>query len=237
MIISHSHQFILLAPWKTASQTLHASLAAYNQSPYSRTFHFNPALSRVVHQHVTLADLQAIPEGRLGYKTGAFVRNPYDRAYSGFIQLDRDFRAQPCEVFDSPWIGELVKEQISANMSRIIAAGFDFNLWFASLPDHEILESGRNTNMPLHPVHYWTHIEGCSVDFTGKVETLNEDYQRFCEFVGIDSPAIESHNVTENAAAKQSTGYRYANRMSRSTIDRINLLFARDFELFGYEKL
>ena len=92
MIVSHAKQFVLMAPWKTASSTSHATLGHYNESPYDRGFHWNPTLGRVVHQHLTLADLLALPEGQLGYKIGAFVRNPYDRAYSGFMQLQRDFR-------------------------------------------------------------------------------------------------------------------------------------------------
>ena len=127
LIISHTHRFILLAPWKCASSTCHATLERFNESPYSRFFHFNPHLNRVVHQHLTLSHLGALPEGKLGYKTAAFVRNPYDRAYSGFIQLQRDFQDQPRSDFEHPWVGNLVRAQIAANMERVIAAGFDFD--------------------------------------------------------------------------------------------------------------
>ena len=151
MIISHKHRFVLLAPWKTASTTAHQMLAPYNESPYSRFFEFNPHLQRVVHQHLTVADFLALPEAKMGYKVGAFVRNPYDRAYSGFTQLQRDMTHQPALDFPSPWIGELVRAQIGENARRIIDAGYDFNRWILTLPEHEVREVGRNTNMPLHP--------------------------------------------------------------------------------------
>ena len=237
MIISHKHAFILLAPWKCASSTCHATLEGYNQSPYNRLFHFNPHLNRVIHQHLTLAHLGALPEGKLGYKTATFVRNPYDRAYSGFLQIQRDFKEQPLLEFEETWIGSLVKTQIAANMERVINAGFDFDRWIELLPDYEVLDAERNTNMPLHPANYWTHIAGSpKVDFVGKVENFEPDFHRFCELVGIDRPKITVANRS-NLDDLGSSTIRYAQRMSRRSLDRINELFATDFEFFGYSML
>lgn len=228
---------MLLAPWKTASQTCHASLEAYNDSRYERFFYFNKRLGRVIHQHATLGDFLALPEAELGYKIAAFVRNPYDRAYSGFIQIQRDFESQPRISVNPEWISNLIRVQIGENMARIIAAGFDFDKWIANLPEYEIYDSGRNTNMPLHPAHYWTHCEGNTVDFVGKVEKFSEDFPEFCKFVGIETPEIKIENITEQ---QQSLGLgysRYAGKMSRRSIDRINELFSADFDFFGYERL
>lgn len=227
----------MLAPWKTASQTCHASLDAYNDSPYDRFFHFNPVLGRVVHQHVTLADLAAMPEGRLDYKLAAFVRNPYDRAYSGFIQIQRDFNDQPRQSVEPQWVGDLIRTQISENMARIIAAGFDFDAWIAALPDYEVFECGRNTNMPLHPAHYWTQCGSREAHFVGKVEHFSHDFAAFCALIDIAVPDIRVQNVTADQPTGSNCYSRYASRMSRKSLDRINDLFARDFELFGYERL
>lgn len=237
MIISHTHRFILLAPWKCASSTCHATLERFNESSYSRFFHFNPHLNRVVHQHLTLSHLNALPEGKLGYATAAFVRNPYDRAYSGFIQLQRDFQDQPRSDFEHPWVGEMVRAQIAANMERVIAAGFDFDRWIQLLPDYEVFDAARNTNMPLHPAHYWTHVGGeQKVSFIGRVEQFEADLDRFCELVGITRPQIvEANRSTSDDAGPGRP--KYAKRMSRASLDRINELFAGDFERFGYELL
>lgn len=238
MIISHSRKFILLSPWKTASQTLHASLHGYNDSPYERSFYFNETLGRVVNQHKTLADVMALPEGIIGYKIAAFVRNPYDRAYSGFLQIQRDFQCQPREAFEPSWVGDLVKAQISENMTRIIKAAFDFDTWIALLPEYEIFDSGRNTNMPLHPAHYWTHVAGRpKADFVGKVESFNEDFSAFCEFVRIEMPLIQIRNATEGEGGAKIGSSKYAGRMSRKSRDKINELFAKDFDIFNYVKL
>lgn len=190
-----------------------------------------------MHQHITLAYFCALPEGKLGYKTAAFIRNPYDRAYSGFLQIQRDFANQPLCNFQDEWIGSLVRAQIAANMERVINAGFDFDRWIELLPDYEVLNAHSNTNMPLHPAHYWTHVGGKQkVDFVGKVETFELDLQKFCDFVGIRCPEITNANFS-NEVELVSGSFRYTERMSRRSLDHLNELFAKDFEYFQYEML
>lgn len=239
MILSHTHKFVLLSPWKTASSTCHARLERYNESIYDRFFAFNPHLNRVVHQHITLAEFLALPESQLGYKTATFVRNPYDRAYSGFVQIQRDFEDQPKRDFNPGWIGNLVREQITENMSRVISAGFDFDEWLRILPDHEVFDVGRNTNMCLHPAHYWTHVNNRQeVGFIGKVENFESDFKTFCDLVGIETPPILNSNLSQpDERSESGSGSRYAGRMSRRSLDRINDLFADDFKWFNYGKL
>ena len=239
MIISHKHRFVVLFPWKTASSTLWLRFRSYTESPYSGFFHFSPHLNRVIHQHLTLADFRQLPESRLGYTTAAFVRNPYDRAYSGFIQLQRDIAEQPGAVYPSEWIKELVAAQLAENSRRLTAAGYDFNKWILTLPEYEIHETGRNTNMPLHPANYWTHAHGQqSIDFVGKVENFEEEVGRFCSLIGIPVPAKENANITVALPADAGpSGYRHVSHMSRAAIERINRLFADDFTAFGYEQV
>jgi hypothetical protein len=177
-----------------------------------------------------------LPEAELDYFKATFVRNPYDRAYSGFLQIQRDFAEQPKISFSLDWIGELIREQISNNMELVIRSGFDFDNWIKILPEHEVRDIGRNTNMPLHPAHYWTHVHGEQwVDFFGKVESFEEDFSSFTRIIDIEKPKVELANVTchENL----SNGYRYTNRMNKASIDRINHLFEEDFKLLNYEKI
>ncbi len=238
MIISHRHKFVVLAPWKTASSTIWLRLSSYDEKPYSGYFDFNPHLKRVVHHHLTLADFALLPESRLGYTTAAFVRNPYDRAYSGFIQLQRDIIEQPKEAFPSDWIKHLVTDQLAEIASRLITAGYDFNRWILELPAYEIYEAGRNTSMLLHPASYWTHAAGGqSVDFVGKVENFEADFEQLCIRIGIPVPEAANANVTDALPDLGTDSYRYVSRMSREAIDRINELFADDFTRFGYERV
>ncbi len=212
-------------------------LAALNESPYSRFYDFNPYLNRVVHQHLTLAELEALPESRLGFLRAAFVRNPYDRVYSGFRQLQKDIREQPNAPYPQPWIKGLVLEQLSANFAKLCKAGFDFDAWLASVDDHEIYEVGHNTSFPLHPAHYWTHLSGKqSIDFVGKVETFEADFHALCLQLGIELPGSGNDNVNVEPTTSNAT-YKSNGLMSSVSIGRINELFRQDFELFGYTLL
>jgi hypothetical protein len=197
MIISHKYRLVMLEAWKTASQTLRVRLRDHNESQYPGFFYFNPYLNRVVHQHITRAEFACLPEAKLGYLTVAFVRNPY-RAYSGFRQLQKDIQDQPAALFPEPWIGDLVRAQLAENFAQLCRAGFDFDAWLASVRDEQIYEVGRNTNFPLHPAYYWTHIADLqAVDFIGRVETFEADFQHFLSQVGIAPPAQVNENVVD----------------------------------------
>jgi len=227
-------------PWKTASQTIAARLGHLNDSPYSRFFAFNPHLNRVVHQHMTCADFLCLPESRLPYLSASFVRNPYDRVYSGFRQIQKDIAQQPAAQFPSPWIRNLVMKQLAENYAQLVKSNNDFDRWVALIEDEQIYEQGRNTNFPLHPAHYWTHIAGKAVvDFVGKVENFDADFKKFTTLADIsDAPEINANTVelTTRASSDQ-TGYRYVDRMGSDSIRKINKLFTDDFDLFNYLRI
>lgn len=239
MIVSHRKRFILLSPWKTASSTMHARLDALNESPYSRFFDYNPILQRVVHQHITYSDFAMLPESRAGYLVGAFVRNPYDKVYSGFLQLQRDIRDHPSVPFPAPWIKALVMRQLAENFAQLSAAEFEFNQWFASIEPYQVREIGRNSSLPLHPAAYWTGVAGqTKVDFVGRAEDFERDFGRFCDQVGITIAEDVNANVTQRSEIEpgQHGPYRYTHLMSTATVNKIEDLFDQDFALFGYRK-
>lgn len=239
MIISPRHRLVILLPWKAASQTLRARLRGINRSPYSEFFHFNPDLNRVVHQHATLADFLGMPESQRGYRVAVFVRNPYDRVYSGFKQLARDVAAQPTMRFSNPWIRELVQQQLAENLTLMREAAFDLDAWFSRLPAYELLEAGRNTSLPLHPANYWTHTKGFqAADFIGRVETFESDFCALLERYGIEAAGMQNENQSDvGDSAPDANGYRHVNRLGAETVERINEIFAADFSLLGYEKV
>ena len=151
MILVPDHGLVLLLPWKCASQTLGARLAAVDRSPYPEFYAANPHLNRVTHQHLVLADFVCLPESRLGLDLAVFVRNPYDRVYSGFMEIQRQIRMAPHLPYPAPLIRELVLEAVAINHARVERAGRDVNAWFQHLPEHEILDVGRNSSLPLQP--------------------------------------------------------------------------------------
>lgn len=236
MIISHRHRFVVLVPWKSASSTVKLRLMKHNESPYNAFYDFNPHLRRVVHQHLTYADYMMLPESRLGYFTAVFVRNSYDRVYSGFLQLQRDIQTHPPVDFATPWTKSMVVELLARNFAQLAAGEFEFNKWFRLIKDHQILDAGHNVSFPLYPAHYWTGLGGeQAVDFVGRVEWFKPDFDRFCGHVGITPDGCENANVSAGLAADPETPS-YLDRMDGGSISRINALFDLDFRIFGYRK-
>lgn len=239
MIVSPKHKLVMLLPWKTASQTLRARLKHVDQSPYPEFFHFNRHLNRVVHQHLTLADFLLLPESRQDYRLAVFVRNPYDRVVSGFRQLLHDIMTQPQRPFPQPWIRDLVAQQLADNFALVCKAQFQVDAWFLHLPAYQVLEAGRDTNLPLHPAHYWTHAGARQVaDFVGRVERFEEDFMALCRIFGIEGAGTQDVNRSRDPdGVPDAHGYAYAGGLHPRTIARINDLFRADFELFGYKRL
>lgn len=230
----------MFLPWKTASQSLSLRLREYNDTPYSHFFYFNPYVNRLLHQHSTCADFTCFPESKLGYFKASFVRNPYDRAYSGFRQLQRDIQEQPHASYPERWIRDLVTKQLSENFAQLCQAQFKFDEWLALVTEEQFFEVGRNSSFPLHPAHYWTHVAGQQfVNFIGRVESFEPDFERFLCHVGIEPMAPVNANVAdlEGSAANNPFGYRYVDRMNSESIKKINRIFKDDFDLFGYERL
>ena len=90
--------------------------------------------------------------------------------------------------------------------------------------------------MVLHPCHYWTHVNDEQIaQFIGRVESFDRDFERFCQFVQIETPAVQLVNVTTDEPRQVAGEYKDAAAMSRRALDRISDLFAKDFEYFDYE--
>lgn len=240
MIISHQKKFAAFLPWKTASQTLVQRLKSYDESPYNKFYDFNPYLNRVVHQHITCVEFACLPESKLGYFTASFVRNPYDRVYSGFQQIQKAIQNQPRLTYPTPWIRDLVMKQLTDNFAQMCSAQFKFDEWLEFVSDEQIYEVGRNTSFPLHPSHYWTHIAGQQfVDFIGRMENFEADFQELLKHIDIQSANSVNANVVdlEGGSALNPFGYRYVDRMNVYSIKKINRLFEQDFNLFKYEQV
>lgn len=237
MIISNRHKFIVFAPWKCASQTLHFRMAQLNESPYPRFFYQNEHLGRMANQHLTCADFQALPESRHGYRSACFVRNPYDRAYSGFLQQQRDAASFPKLKFEEPWQRDLVLQHLDRSRQRLKLAGGDFDRWVKLMEDHEVHHVGSSLVFLLHPMRYWTHVGSQQfVDFIGRVENFDEDFSRLTSSWSLPVQNQHANKNVSEGSANCLNGYRHVAKMNQASLDRLNALFSDDFERFGYEK-
>lgn len=235
MIVIPERQLVLLLPWKCASQTLRARLRAHDKLSHPAFFHVNEALGRISHQHLTLASFRALPESTRGYRIAVFVRNPYDRVCSGFMQLRRDVVWQRHAAFPSEAVKATVMRQLDDIALALREARGSASRWFSRLPEEVVLRDGFNTSIPLHPCHCWTHEEGKeAVDFIGHVEQLETDFQRLCREFDLPGATQDSSNVSKLPATMAPGHYRHAGRLDASALARLNRLFAADFACFGY---
>ena len=142
-------------------------------------------------------------------------------------------------TYPDAWIGDLVKKQWSDIHAQFVRAEFEFDKWISLIGDEQVYEIGNNSSFNLHPAHYWTHVAGTKIaNFVGKIEAFESDFQKFISDVGIAHVEMVNANVADLKGDAKSNpfGYRYVNRMNAASRRRINELFERDFELFGYEK-
>lgn len=75
------------------------------------------------------------------------------------------------------------------------------------------------------------------VDFIGKVENFEVDFQKLCSLIGVVCGEKTNENVTNEVPEGENnrSGYKYLDMMSNASIRKINHLFKMDFDLFGYE--
>jgi hypothetical protein len=224
-------------PWKTASQTTLARLSKYNDRRYPQLYYLNKYLKRIVHQHITASDFLKLPEGQENLFKISFVRNPYDRAYSGFLQIQKDIVWQP-SMFEGGHLGDQIRGQISTNREMMKKANYDFDAWINILTEEQVYDVTLNSSLPLYPAHYWTHINKEKyVDFIGKVENYENDLECVCKEIGVEPEKGVNKNITFTHSDTAHELYKYVRVMNSKSRDKINSLFRDDFELFGYEKV
>jgi hypothetical protein len=239
MIHLPENKLNLLLPWKCASQTLQLRLQAHSKPKYPKLFYYNTFLHRVCQQHLELGGFLALPESKMGYALAVFVRNPYDRVYSGFQQLIRDIKVIPKLQFKNQWVKELVLSDIAENHKTLEEAQYDVNKWFNLVRPYQILESGRNTCFNLYPASYWTHSNGQLIpDFIGYVESFEKYFLKLRNTFGIQCISLDNANVSNpNLKSVDHARYQYIDRFDDKTISKINALFHDDFMNFGYKKI
>jgi len=228
MLLSISKRFVILFPWKTASSTINTRIGCYNESPYSSFFYYNKHIETVTHQHITLAQFLRLPESKTIDFKATFVRNPYDRAWSAFQQIKRDILNQPMANFPDNWIRDLVLEQLRENKRALELADGNFDLWVKNLKYHDIYCVAKNSNLILHPIHFWTHNDNAlTVDFIGRVEQFESDFKKLVDILNLTPQNSLNVNVSDDHSERPPNqyGYKHTHRMDNKTIEKLNEMF------------
>jgi len=226
MIVNHNKQFIILQPWKCASGTLFNRLNKYQQSQHGtgQGNYYNEILKKQTCKHIRLDELCLLPEWKLKYKIACFVRNPYDRFYSGYLQSIRDINKN-----------EGFEENIST-WGKIVQQGFDIYTEYL----YEQCKKGNR----IWPVHlqseYIYYRETNYIDYIGYIESFENDYKTLCDLLDIPyskdkhSPGYEPMEPC-NPFDMSISDYKYVkSKYTDKTIDWVNYIFEKDFRNLNY---
>jgi len=220
MVISHRHKYLYFVAPKCASATVRHSLRNFTDfgSPVTKYVKYK--------QHVTIAKFLSSEHGALfnaGYLRFSFVRNPYDRLYSAYVQ-DRNDVVRP--VRTRSWQRWWSKRKI---FNRI---GDDFNRYVT-----EYLRHAKTRDdwvwINFCPIHAFTHLHGeCVMDFLGRAEDVEGSLAELSTRLGIEIEKTENRNVRVQPIGGQ---LKYLHHYNRQSLEVVNELYREDFEYFGYQ--
>ena len=131
----------------------------------------------------------------------SFVRNPFDRLVSAYFFL----KAGGIHRHDRRRARKLAN---------------DFNTFVKE----DLLSKPINRILHFHPMVHWLDAE---IDFIGKFENLQEDFNTICDKIGIPQQKLPHKNATKH---KHYTEY-YDDETRKIVAEK----YAKDIEYFGYE--
>jgi hypothetical protein len=153
--------------------------------------------------HASLADAQRVFGEKLVSEcfTFAFERDPWDKCLSLYY-----YQLQYWEAFHKPW------RHRNPTFSQWF---FPFGFWPKKL----------SPAFDLYSLH-----GEVAVDFLGRYENLQSDFNEICRKIGIPELVLPRVNLSDR---KPRGGYRemYTDRMRR----RVETIFRREIQLLGYQ--
>jgi hypothetical protein len=153
------------------------------------------------------------------YFTFTFVRNPYDRLYSGFVQDRLASKAYP------NWI--------RAKKSIFDSIGDDFNRYIMEFVHEENIRDKWDwiCFCPMYDFAYYDN--RYFIDWHGRVENLEEDFSELAQLIGVEENLLPPQNMH----TQPSDRLKYLDKYERSTVEKVNYIYKKDFEYFNYEIL
>lgn len=222
MIISHAKKFIFFHIGKTGGTTVERRLADYHDDAPG-FLSFDPD-SYGIHSHVGLSyfcESAKRYELLRNYYTFCFVRNPYDFLYSVFCQWVKTGLLSAGNF--SEWVTEL--DFVNA-----------FNT--LSLPHVDARAKLRDGYM-----HLYTHKgDTCLMNFIGKVEFFEHDFEIVCDALGLTYDVRIHENILtpprrfspQQISVTSKTCYKYLHKYNQKAAALVNCFFEKDFQWFGY---
>lgn len=214
MVISHRYRFLYFVVPKTGSATLRKSLEPFVDIgwPVTQGEQHTTVPSFLRSEHASLFD---------DYFKFTFVRNPYDRLYSGYLQ-DR-------------YAAEKSPRWAKAKKPVFDRIGDDFNAYFNDHVVHADVENDWQWICFCPMSEFAVHPGGdMAMDFIGRAESLEQDIGELAATLGVPMLKAPDENVRQGICL---TEPKYLRHFDRATVAAVNRLYRRDFELFGYPML
>lgn len=178
MIISHRHKFIFISVPKVASASIEKALIPSLSSQDFATLSEKPIRDDPpLGLHAPLRAVMRYSADISKYFKFAFVRNPWERQVSLFSDLTQ-------RVIDryGTYNGATFKEWILSDTTLIRNA----------LPLHVAIRFKKV------PQHFWVCNGRQEVDFVGRFESLQQDFDHILKVIGLPSIQLPYENVTNH---------------------------------------
>lgn len=221
MIVSDRGGFLFVHNPKAGGMSMRAALAPWDDHPGAFDgWRPCPALGRRVDRmHLTLGQLRmlepeifALLETRFSF---GFVRDPYQRLCSAFSQH---------LTLNTP----ILRDSIRGDRDVFFAVLNRFAP--RALGPHAAPNDVKLTH--FLPQHLFFHLDGVQlVEAVERLETPERWRPRVRALLGPDGPERRNENPDRGGARYE------VERLSRETLDAVARAYARDFELFGFERL
>jgi hypothetical protein len=203
MRTSHKHKFVFIAPPKTASSSVRKSL-----NPFSDIRSCGD-VSSSLYYHVKPEKLKKYFEDKNWnwdeYYKFAFVRNPWSRLVSQW-----QYRLRIASKPSAEW------ETFGKNSIKFINKHKTFD---------EYIRNIKNPNLCYNWIYNRTGNQ--LVDFVGKFENLQEDFNIICDKLGIPQQELPHKNKSKHK--------HYTEYYDDETLEIVAKKFSKDIEYFGYE--
>ena len=202
MMISPKHKFLLLHLPKTGGTSCKKELAKYDEECRFKNGH--PTLIELMRQK-WLGNL------REDYFKFAFVRNPFDRLVSAFFYISRD---------SSYKLDCVMRKEFKMN-------GVSFS-FFVKNTLALILKNPNTRPRHFKPQSDFFFEDNKNLlDFVGKFENFQEDFNIICDKIGIPRQELPHKNKTKHK--------HYTEYYDDETREIVAKKYAKDIEHFGYK--
>ena len=176
-----------------------------------------------------------------------FVRNPFDRLVSAYSHLRQDEISWSSHR-KQPMLGDV--GDIGRDVNGYLIKTREWWMWrthnsrYYSAPDFKtfvklnLLDSkGYPSNSHWLNQSYFAEADGeLFVDFIGKFENLNKDFEVLCDKLNLDYELLKIHGYTGLPTVRFGGSHgNYKTYYDDETIELVSNVYRRDLELFDYE--